>query len=117
LALLLAAVGLYGVLSFSISQRRRELGIRAAMGANRARLVRLVVTEGLSVVMPGLLLGLIAAAGLTRFVQGLLFGIAPLDTWAYALAAVLLVSMAIVACLIPARRAAGVDPAEALRRE
>ena len=117
LALLLAAVGLYGVLSYGVSQRRREMGIRAAMGASRAQLVSLVIREGLRVVTLGLVVGLAAAAGLARFIQTLLFGITPLDVWAYVAAPVVLLLVAIVACAIPARRAAAVDPAEALRCE
>jgi ABC-type antimicrobial peptide transport system permease subunit len=117
LALLLAAVGLYGVLSYGVSQRRREMGIRAAMGASRPQLIRLVLREGLVVVSLGLVIGLGAAAALARFIQTLLFGITPLDVWAYAAAPIILLLVATVACAIPARRAATVDPAEALRCE
>jgi ABC-type antimicrobial peptide transport system permease subunit len=117
LALLLAAIGLYGVLSYGVSQRRREMGIRAAMGASRSQLIRLVLREGLIVVSLGLVIGLGAAAGLARFIETLLFGITPLDVWAYAAAPIILFLVAMVACAIPARRAASVDPAEALRCE
>lgn len=97
LALLLAAIGLYGVLSYGVSQRRREMGIRAAMGASRAQLVRLVVGEGMVVVVIGLVVGLGAAAGLARFIQTLLFGITPLDRWAYAVAPAVLLLVAAIA--------------------
>jgi predicted lysophospholipase L1 biosynthesis ABC-type transport system permease subunit len=117
LALLLAAIGLYGVLSYGVSQRTREIGIRAAMGATRAQLVRLILREGLVVVALGLVLGLGAAAGLARLIQGMLFGVTPLDVWSYASAPAVLIVVALAACAIPARRAAAVDPAEALRCE
>jgi putative ABC transport system permease protein len=117
LALSLAAVGLYGVLSYGVSQRRRELGIRSAMGATRVQLVGLVIREGLAVVTLGLVVGLGSAAALARYIQSLLFGITPLDLWAYVAAPSVLLFVALAACAIPARRAAAVDPAEALRCE
>ncbi|MEO8679213.1 MAG: ABC transporter permease [Vicinamibacterales bacterium] len=117
LALLLAAIGLYGVLSYGVSQRLRELGIRAAMGASRSELVGLVLREGLAVVSLGLALGLGAAAALSRYTQSLLFGVTPLDAWSYVAAPAVLLLVALAACAIPARRAASVDPAEALRCE
>jgi hypothetical protein len=117
LAVLLAAIGLYGVLSYGVSERRREMGVRAAMGATRGQLVGLVVREGLGVVLVGLALGIASAAALARLMEGLLFGVSSLDPWVYLAAPVVLVAVAIVACLIPARRAASVDPVEALRCE
>ena len=117
LAVLLAAIGLYGVLSYGVSERRREMGVRAAMGASRQQLVGLIVREGLGVVVVGLLLGLAGAAAMSRLMQGLLFGVTSLDLWVYLAAPAVLVLVAIVACLIPARRAASVDPVEALRCE
>jgi putative ABC transport system permease protein len=117
LALVLASIGLYGVLSYAVSQRWRELGVRAALGADRTALVRLVLRHGLTVTVVGLVLGLGAAAALTRVMQGLLFGITPLDGVAFATPPMLLVPVALVACLVPARRAAGVSPSEALRCE
>jgi ABC-type antimicrobial peptide transport system permease subunit len=116
-ALALASVGLYGVLSYAVSQRRRELGLRAALGAGRGDLVALVLREGLLVTALGLALGLAGAAALTRVMQGLLFGVAPLDAVSFAAAPAMLVPVAIVACLLPAYRAARIDPAEALRAE
>lgn len=116
-ALLLAAIGLYGVLSYGVSERRREMGVRAALGASRARIVGMVVREGLTVVLAGLAIGLAGAAALSRFMEAALFGVAPLDPWSYVLAPAVLVAVAIAACLIPAQRASRVEPAEALRCE
>ncbi len=117
LAVLLAAIGLYGVLSYGVSERRREMGVRAAMGASRQQLVGLIVREALSVVVVGLLVGLAGAAALSRVMQGLLFGVTSLDLWVYVAAPAVLVVVAMIACLLPARRAAAVDPVEALRCE
>jgi predicted permease len=117
IALTLATVGLYGVLSYAVSQRRREIGVRAALGATRSDIVTLVVHEGLLVTAAGLALGLAGAAALTRVMQGLLFGVTPLDALSFAAAPLMLVPVAIVACLLPAYRAARIDPAEALRTE
>jgi ABC-type antimicrobial peptide transport system permease subunit len=116
-ALALASVGLYGVLSYSVSQRRRELGVRAALGAARPDLVRLVVREGLGATMTGLAAGLVAAIFLTRLMQGVLFGVSPLDLVAFAAAPTILIPIAVVACWLPASRAARTDPIEALRSE
>jgi putative ABC transport system permease protein len=117
LAVLLAAVGLYGVLSYAVSERRREMGVRAALGASRLQLVGLVLREGLAVVIVGLALGLATAAALSRVMQRLLFGVSSMDPWVYIAAPAVLVVVATIACLIPARRAATVDPVEALRCE
>jgi putative ABC transport system permease protein len=116
-ALLLASIGLYGVLSYAVSQRRRELGVRAALGASRAQLLYLVVTEGLSVTLIGLVVGLVASAALTRYMQAALFGVGPLDPTSFVAAPVALMVVAMAACLRPAIRAASVDPAGALRTE
>lgn len=114
-ALVLASVGLYGVLSYSVSQRRREFGVRAALGAPRRRLVMLVLREGLTLTAIGAAIGLAGAAALTRLMQSALFGITPLDPPSFALAASLLLTVALAACLIPGARAASVDPAESFR--
>lgn len=116
-ALALAATGLYGVLSYQVLQRRREMGVRAALGASRGRLVALVVREGLAVTVAGLLVGMGAAFLLTKLMSGLLFGVRPLDPPSFLIAPVVLVTVALLASLIPARRAARIDPAEALRSE
>ena len=117
LALVLASVGLHGVLSYAVSQRRRELGLRAALGADKRTLITLVLREGLTVTGVGLAVGLAGAAALTRLMQGVLFGVAPLDPMSFAAAAGLVTAVALVACLLPASRAASIDPAEALRSE
>ena len=116
-ALLLASIGLYGVLSYAVSQRRRELGVRAVLGASRAQLLYLIVTEGLSVTLIGLVVGLVASAALTRYMQAALFGVGPLDPTSFVAAPVALIIVAMAACLRPAIRAASVDPAGALRTE
>ena len=117
LALVLASVGLYSVVSYGVSQRRRELGVRAALGASRPALLAMVIREGLMATVFGLGAGLIAAAALTRLMQGVLFGVAPLDPVSFMAAPFVLIPVAVLACLIPASRAARMNPAEALRTE
>jgi len=114
-AMVLAAIGLYGVLSYSVSQRTRELAIRAALGARRADLVGLVLREGLTVTLAGIALGVLVAGLFTRLMQDLLFGIVPLDAVAFSVAPAILVVTSLGACLGPAARAAAVDPATLLR--
>lgn len=117
LALTLSAIGLYGVLSYGVTQRRRELGVRAALGATRRDLMALVVREGFGVTAVGLGIGLVAAGAATRLMQGMLFGVTPLDGWSFLAAALVLGPIAIVACLVPAARAASMDAADALRAD
>ena len=117
LALVLAAVGIYGVLSYAVSRRRQEMGIRQALGASPGRVRRLVVAEGMLLAVAGLALGALAAAGLGRFLAGLLYGVEPHDVLSFAAAAVVLLAVAFAACYLPARRASAVDPLEALRAE
>jgi putative ABC transport system permease protein len=117
LGLAVAATGLYGVLSYSVTERRREIGVRAALGATRGRVIGLVLRQGLAFTVAGLALGLLAAAGASRLLSGLLFGVTPYDTVAFAVAPAVLIVVALAACLVPAWRAAAVDPAEALRAE
>lgn len=115
LALILAAFGLYGALSYSVTLRRRELGVRSALGASRRDIVTLIVRQGLAVTGAGLGLGMVAAVGLSRLLEKLLFGVTPLDPLAFLLAPGLLLLAASAACLIPAWRGAAVPPTEALR--
>jgi predicted permease len=117
LALALAATGLYGVLSYTVSQRRREMGVRAALGARRGQIVGLILRQGLAVTSLGLALGIAAALAATRLVEGMLFGVSRLDVASFAIGPALLLLVAVAACLVPARRAASIDPAEALRAE
>jgi predicted permease len=116
-ALLLAAVGVYGVLSYAVAQRRHEMGLRMALGAERGDLVRWVVARGLRPVLAGVVVGLAAAYGLASLIAGLLYDVRPRDPLTFAAAAATLLLVALVACWIPARRAAHVDPLTALRAE
>jgi putative ABC transport system permease protein len=115
LALILASIGLYGVLSYAVSQRGRELGVRSALGASRANLLRRVLREGLAVTTVGVVLGIAGAAAISRLMQGALFGVTPLDPISFAMAPMVLLPVAFAACLVPALRASRVGPAEALR--
>ena len=117
IALVLAGIGIYGVVSYSVTQRTREIGIRAALGASERSLLRLVLDHGLVLTIVGLVLGLAGALGLTRLMAGLLFGIGPYDPVTMAGTAIVLAAVAVVASYIPARRAMRVDPLVALRYE
>ena len=116
-ALLLAALGLYGVLGFAVSQRRREIGVRLALGAPRADVLRLVLREGMTLVAVGLVVGALAAAACTRLLAAVLFETNVYDPITFATVPVLLAGVALVAAYLPARRAANVDPLVALRVE
>ena len=117
LALVLAALGVFGVVSYSVAQRTQEVGIRRALGAEAGNVMRLVLAHGMSLTAAGVALGLAGAFGLTRFVESLLFDIAPTDPVTFSSVAVLLSVVAFVASYLPARRAARVDPMVALRHE
>ena len=117
MALLIGLVGIYGVISYCVSQRTREIGIRIALGAQRREMLRLVLGEGLVVIVIGLAIGLGASLALTRFLSGLLFGVSPTDPVTFAGVAALLALVALVACYVPARRAMRVDPMVAVRHE
>jgi predicted permease len=117
LALVLAGVGLYGVLSYTVARRQREIGVRSALGATRTGILAMILCEGMTIVSLGLIIGLASAAALTRLMQSLLVGIEPIDTVSFVAAPAALVVVALVACAVPARRAAATDPAIALRCE
>jgi putative ABC transport system permease protein len=117
MALLLGIVGIYGVIAYAVSQRTREIGIRVALGAQGSELRRIFVREGLLLAGIGAALGMLAAAGLTRLMSSLLFGITALDPLTYAMVPVFLLAAAALASYVPARRATIVNPVEALRAE
>jgi putative ABC transport system permease protein len=116
-ALVLAAVGIYGVVSYAVAQRTHEMGIRIALGAAAPDVLRLVVGYGLRLALAGVALGLAGATGLTRFLKAVLFGVEPIDLPTFIGVSVLLVTVAMLACVVPARRATRVDPIVALREE
>jgi putative ABC transport system permease protein len=116
-ALALAVIGIYGVISYSVGMRTREVGIRVALGAGKRDVLRLIVRQGLGLTSVGLAAGLAGAIGLTRFLSSLLFETGSLDPATYAGVALLLLAAGLLACWIPARRAARLDPIVALRCE
>jgi putative ABC transport system permease protein len=116
-ALLLAAIGLYGVLAYSVSQRTREIGIRMALGASSSQLVRAVVRDGLGLILAGILGGLAASLALTRLLRSLLYHISPTDPLTLIAVCTLLLVVGLLASWLPARRAAAVDPVGSLRME
>jgi predicted permease len=117
LALLLAVVGIYGVVSYSVNQRTHEIGVRAALGARRRDIIKLVVGHGLVLIVTGVAIGLAGAFALTRYIKSMLFDVAPTDVYTYSVVSLLLAVVALLACYLPARRATKVDPMIALRHE
>jgi putative ABC transport system permease protein len=117
MALLLAAIGIYGVIAYSVAQRSNEIGVRMALGAGRDDVVRMVVEEGMRLTVFGLAIGVVAAIGLTRFLAEMLYGVRTTDVPTFIATAALLLIVALAACTHPAWRAARVDPITTLRRD
>lgn len=117
LALLLAAVGIYGVISYTVAQRTREIGIRMVLGAGQADVLKVVVAQAMRPVLAGLAIGLAASFGLTRLMAGMLYGVNAGDPVTFIGVALVLAAVALVATLVPARRAIGIAPVAALRHE
>ena len=116
-SLILAALGIYGVISFSVAQRTNEIGIRMALGARSTDVLRLVGTTGIRMALAGTAIGALGALALTRTLRGLLFGVSSVDAMTFMAMAGILIAVTLLACYVPARRAAKVDPLIALRYE
>ena len=116
-ALGLALLGIYGVMSYAVSQRVPEIGVRMALGAAPSEIHRMVIRDGLALAIPGLLAGAALALGVTRLARNLLFDVSPADPFAFATVALGLLGVSLIACYVPARRAARVDPLSAIRTE
>jgi putative ABC transport system permease protein len=113
----IAVIGIYGVLSYVVGQRTKELGIRMALGAQRGAVLKLVLRQGAAIVAIGVMLGVVGAAALTRYLEAMLFGLGALDATTFAIVAVAFAAVAMLAAYLPARRATAIDPLAALRHE
>jgi ABC-type antimicrobial peptide transport system permease subunit len=116
-ATLIATCGIYGLMAYAVTQRRREIGVRMALGADRRSVLRLVLTRALRIVVSGLIVGLAGAVGVTRVLQTFLFGVTPTDPIVFTIVTLLLLGVGLMAAWLPARRAARIDPWAALRAE
>ncbi len=116
-AMALAAIGIFGVMSYAVAQQTREIGIRMALGADRDSVIRMVLRQASTVIGIGLVVGLAAAAATGRALAGLLFNLTPTDPMTLGIVAVILAAVALLACYLPARRATRIDPIQALRAE
>ena len=117
LAVILATIGLYGIMAYNVARRRNEIGVRIALGAERSRVIRLVLREVATIVLAGVAIGMGLSLGLARLVVAFLYGVAPWDVATFASAAVVLVAVGLAAAALPAWRASGLDPVAALREE
>ena len=117
LALVLASAGIYGVMSYTVNQRRRETGVRLALGATSGDVMRLVIRDGMRLAAIGVVCGVVLALLSTRVLSSMLFGVSPLDPLTFAAMAVFLTGVGLLACMIPARRASRTDPMTAIRAE
>jgi putative ABC transport system permease protein len=117
LAIVLAAIGLYGVLAYNVTQRRREIGVRMSLGARPRDVLSLILGQGIKLALIGIAIGSVAALALTRVMRNLLYQVQPTDPMTFVAVSILLIGVAFFACWLPARRAASVDPMEALRHE
>jgi len=115
--LLLASIGVYGVISYLVSERTREIGIRLALGAQKSNILRVILQQGLQLALAGAVVGLLCAVIVSHFMASLLYGVNPTDPLSFATVAALFVGVALLACYLPARRAMKIDPMLALRHE